>query len=130
MENKNAIAASKLAKIAGILYILIAVCMVTLSMLTSIEFSINGNYSKASLWDFPTHSGVLSMYLGLAFLPFIIGVIGIVVSNKVKQGVTATQAGFLLVAGFLTMIIGVGFLFIIAGIQVLLARKVVELQGR
>jgi hypothetical protein len=123
MNNKYTYTASLLTLIGGILYLVVAAILFIIGMATPIEITINGSYTRAYLWEFAAYPGPLSLWVAFIAVPLIMGIIGLVINRKIKKNATKTQGVTLLVIGILTIVTGIAFLYIIAGVQTLLASK-------
>ncbi|MBY7142367.1 hypothetical protein KFZ56_04510 [Virgibacillus sp. NKC19-3] len=128
MNNKNAKTAKTLTKIGGFMCLIVSVFMLVLSMFTPIEVTINDTYTRGTLWELSAYPAALSFWLGVIIALMIFGIIGLLISKKVQQKATTTQGWILIIIGFPSfMAMGAGILFIIAGVQTFLAKKVQEL---
>lgn len=121
MMNKQAKVARRLLLIGGIWYLVGAALFFVVGMITPIDININGVHTRAYLWEFFTYPGPLSLWLGMILVPLILGVIGFIFRKKIKTQPTNAQGTFLLVAGIVTVLTGAGILYIIAGVQTMLA---------
>lgn len=113
--------ARRMMLIGSIWYIVGALFFLFVGTVSPIDITINGVHTQAYVWEFATYPGPLVVWVGIIILSFICGFAGLTVRNRVKSNPTTLQGVFLLVFGILTFITGAGVLYIIAGIQVLLA---------
>ncbi|WLV24285.1 hypothetical protein QR721_11655 [Aciduricibacillus chroicocephali] len=124
---RSAKLASKLSKIAGILYIVFGGMILLISMFTPIEVTLNDYTTRGRLWELAAEPGAFIFLLIVLLLPIAFGIIGLYISKKVRVHPSTFQGVFMIVVGFFTVIFLVGILFIVAGIQTLLAKKEKEL---
>ncbi|MGY0691205.1 hypothetical protein ACW2QC_00265 [Virgibacillus sp. FSP13] len=128
MGNKNARTAKLLAKIGGFICMGASGFFLVLSMFTPVEITINDSYTSGTLWELTTYPGPLMLWLGLLVGLFVLGMIGLMISKKVQTKATTARGFILIIIGFPTLVVvGAGILFIIAGVQTFLAKKVQEL---
>lgn len=125
--SKNANLASRLSKIAGILYIIFGGMVLLISMFTPIEVTLNDYTTEGRLWELTAEPGAFIFILIFLLLPIAFGIVGLYVSKVVKVKPSTFQGVFMIIVGFFTVFFLVGILFIIAGIQTLLAKKEMEL---
>ena len=125
--SKNANLASRLSMIAGILYIVFGGMLLLISMFTPIEVTLNDYKTEGRLWELAAEPGAFIFLMIILLLPIVIGVIGLYMSKMVKINPSTSKGVFMIIVGFFTVIFLVGILFIIAGIQTLLANKEKEL---
>lgn len=121
MMSKHAKVAHRLLLIGGIWYLVGAALFFVVGMITPIDININGVHTRAYLWEFFTYPGPLSLWLAFILIPLILGVIGFIIRKKIKTEPTSAQGVFLLVSGIVTVLTGAGILYIIAGVQTMLA---------
>lgn len=107
MNKKQAKVASILSLIAGIIFTILGVIMVT-------AFFIS---------DETVHGVDLLFSILFVGIPLITGIIGLYMSKKVKQNPTTTDGIILIMCGVVTFILGVSILFILAGIFTILAKN-------
>ncbi|WP_106496037.1 hypothetical protein [Lentibacillus sp. Marseille-P4043] len=128
MDNKNAWTAQLLAKIGGFICMGASGFFLVLNMFTPVEITINDSYTSGTLWELASHPGPLTLWLGLLVGLFVLGMIGLMISKKVQTKATIAQGFIFIIIGFPTIVLaGAGILFIIAGVQTFLAKKVQEL---
>ncbi len=119
--NKRVRLASRMVLAGAIWYWFGSLFLIVIGMITPIEININGVYTRAYLWELIAYPGPLSLWLAFASFPFLLGISGIAIRKKLRKQPTAKQGIVLLVLGIATVWAGAGILYIIAGIQTLLA---------
>lgn len=128
MNNKNAKTAKLLTKIGSFLCMFMAVFLLVISMITPVEITINGSYTRATLQELTEYPGPLTFWLSIIVVLFILGIVGLLISRRVQKQATTAQGFILIIMGFPTMAAaGAGILFMIAGVQTFLAKKVQDL---
>lgn len=128
MENKNARTAKLLATIGSMMCMAMAVFMFILSIFNPIEVTINDSYVRGTLPELVAYPAHLTFLLVMLVGLFIIEIIALLIGRHVPKKATTVQGVILIVIGFPAMVaIGAGILFIIAGVQTFLAKKVREL---
>jgi len=125
--NRNAVLASKLAKIAGILYLFFGLSFLIVSWFSPVEVTLNDYESRGTIYELASEPGPFIFLLILISIPIIFGIIGLIISSKVKQRPSKLQAIMMIVIGVMSAFFLVGILFIVAGIQTLLAKKELEM---
>lgn len=119
--DRRVIRARRMMLIGSVWYILGALFFLFVGSVSPIDITINGVHTNAYVWEFVTYPGPLAVWVAIILLSFIFGFAGLRISTKVINRPTTLQGIFLLVSGIITFITGAGILFIIAGIQLLLA---------
>lgn len=121
--NKHASLSSILTVIGSVIYLLLAVFFFTIGMISPIHITINDYETNAYLWEFAKYPGPLSLWVVFILGFLILGIVGIVFSRRVKKKATTVQGVLLIIFGLFTLFFVAGILYLIAGIQTLLARE-------
>ncbi len=121
--NKHASLSSILTLIGSIILLLWAAFYTTVGMISPLHITINDQETNAYLWEFAKYPGPLSFWVAIILVLLIMGIVGIVFSQKVKKKATTAQGVTLIIIGILTLFLIAGILYLISGIQTLLARE-------
>jgi len=121
--NRHAKTASRLAKVSGVLFLIFTAIFFFISMITPITVTLNDYTTKGRLWELASEPGLFIFLLIMLAIPLVLGITALIISKKVKTHPTKLQGIFLIAAGIASVVFLVGILFIVAGVQTLLAKQ-------
>ena len=120
---RNARLAKKSSKIGGVLYFILGTIGFLFAMAVPIQVTLNDYTTRGRLWELTSERGPFTFLLIVLLVPFIFGVIGLYLSRNLARKPTTGKAIFFIIAGFISVFFFVGFVYIFAGIQTLMAKK-------
>jgi len=121
--NRHAETASRLAKVSGYLFLIFTAIFFFISMITPITVTLNDYTTQGRLWELASEPGPFIFLLIMLAIPLVLGIIALIISKKVKTHPTKLQGIFLIAAGIASVVFLVGIIFIVAGVQTLLAKQ-------
>jgi len=126
---RNARLAKKSSKIAAILYFVFGAIGFLFTMTVPIQVTLNDYTTRGRLWELTSEPGPFTFLLIVLLVPFIFGLIGLYLSRNLAVNPTLGKAIFFIIAGFISVFFFVGFVYIFAGIQTLMAKKKLDVMS-
>ncbi|SDZ50813.1 hypothetical protein SAMN05421736_11551 [Evansella caseinilytica] len=128
--NKHLLAARLLVIIGSIIFFVLSFLLLLISMVASVEVTINGDSVSGTIWELVEYPAHFSFWISVIVVMLGFGITGLVIRKKAEKNPTTAQMVILIILGIPTIVaLGAGVLFIIAGVQIYLAKKVKELEA-
>ncbi|MEJ8764803.1 hypothetical protein WKU33_02865 [Oceanobacillus sp. HCA-5259] len=130
MKDKNVRTGKLLSRIGGIICLAIAGVMLFISMVTPVALKLNGEQYFVSLWEMASYPSAFLFWMGILFYLVVLGLAGLFISKKVSVMPTKGYGITLILLGFPALpIMGAGVFYIIAGVHIVLAAGMKNLQN-
>lgn len=130
MKDKNVRTGKLLSRIGGIICLAIAGVMLFISMVTPVALNLNGEQYFVSLWEMASYPSAFLFWMGILFYLVVLGLAGLFISKKVSVMPTKGYGITLILLGFPALpIMGAGVFYIIAGVHIVLAAGMKNLQN-
>lgn len=130
MKDKNVRTGKLLSRIGGIICLAIAGVMLFISMVTPVALNLNGEQYFVSLWEMASYPSAFLFWMGILFYLVVLGLAGFFISKKVSVMPTKGYGITLILLGFPALpIMGAGVFYIIAGVHIVLAAGMKNLQN-
>ncbi|SDZ50741.1 hypothetical protein SAMN05421736_11545 [Evansella caseinilytica] len=129
-ESKHIKTAKLLILIGSSIFLFFGSGFLLFSMFIPIDMTIGRSSVSATIWEVAEYPVHLGFWIGVIAAMLLFGLIGLVLRKRAEKKPTTVQMVILIILGIPTiMVAGAGLLFIIAGVQIYLAKRVQELEA-
>lgn len=130
MKDKHVRTGRLLSKIGGIICLAIASVMLFISMVTPVALNLNGEQYYVTLWEMAGYPSAFLFWMGILFYMIFLGIAGLFISKRVAVTPSKGYGIALILLGFPALpIVGAGVFYIIAGVHIVLAAGLRDLQN-
>lgn len=128
--DKNIWMGRLLSKIGGIICLSIAAVVILISIVTPVTITINGEQFIGRIWEIARYSSAFTFWLGILFYLIVLGVAGLYIGKRAVVKPTKGLGIILILLGFPALpVIGAGLLYMIAGVHIVFAAGMKDLQN-
>ncbi|NMD71582.1 hypothetical protein HHO41_14865 [Bacillus sp. DNRA2] len=120
---KRAKNSSVVTLIGAIIFLLMAVYLIVDGMISPMRLTVDGYETSAYLWELANYPEQFKLIMTLIMMFIVFGIVGLVISRKIKKGATIFQGVTLIILGIFSLLLIGGIFYIIGGIFALLSQE-------
>lgn len=109
--------------VGAIIFLLMDVYLIVDGMISPVRLIVDGVERSVYLWELVNYPEQFKLIATLIIMFFVFGIVGLVISRKIKRGATTFQGVTLIILGMLSLFLIGGIFYIIGGIFALLSQE-------